>query len=56
MCFMSVAIDLIVQHIRDFLNNRLKVDQFPVPSSPSASPVHGSRRLNTTDGHFTRPH
>jgi hypothetical protein len=48
----AVAIDLIVQHIRDFLNNRVKVDGLSV----SPSPVHGSRRLNTADGHFTRPH
>jgi hypothetical protein len=54
--FVPVAIDLIVQHIRDFLNNRVKVDELSVPPSPSPSPVHGPRRLNTADGHFTRPH
>lgn len=55
----AVAIDLIVQHIREFLVNR-KEDQMrgedPVSPSPTASPVHGARRPNTPDVYFKRPH
>nr|CAD7446725.1 unnamed protein product [Timema bartmani] len=46
----AVAIDLIVQHIRDFLNNRNKREP---PCSPVPSPA---RRHTTADGQFTRPH
>lgn len=54
----TVAIDLIVQHIRDFLNNRNNATCVtPLPPSPAPSPVHGIRRYNTFDGvHFSRPH
>ncbi|CAG2057705.1 unnamed protein product [Timema podura] len=45
-----IAIDLIVQHIRDFLNNRNKREP---PCSPVPSPA---RRHTTADGQFTRPH
>ncbi|XP_067007513.1 uridine-cytidine kinase isoform X1 [Anabrus simplex] len=46
-----VAIDLIVQHIRDFLNNRGKTVEVPPPS-----PIQSPRRTANPDGHFTRPH
>ncbi|GLG99503.1 Uridine-cytidine kinase [Gryllus bimaculatus] len=47
----TVAIELIVQHIRDFLNNRVRKEEVLPPS-----PVHASWRTNPPDGHFTRPH
>lgn len=54
-----VAIDLIVQHIREFVVNR-KQDQMRneghASPSPATSPVHGVRRPNTPDVYFKRPH
>ncbi|GLV43706.1 Uridine-cytidine kinase [Carabus blaptoides fortunei] len=57
----TVAIDLIVQHIRDFLNNRIKHEERPPivseTPSPVRSPTHNpARRMNSGDGQFTRPH
>ncbi|KAJ1520772.1 hypothetical protein ONE63_003867 [Megalurothrips usitatus] len=55
----TVAIDLIVQHIREFLANRkqnqMKGEDQTTPS-PATSPVHGARRPNTPDVYFKRPH
>lgn len=57
--FFTVAIDLIVQHIREFVVNR-KQDQMRneghATPSPATSPVHGARRPNTPDMYFKRPH
>ncbi|XP_063229851.1 uridine-cytidine kinase isoform X2 [Bacillus rossius redtenbacheri] len=49
----TVAIELIVQHIQDFLSNRLQESSIP---SPAASPVHAPHRINHADTQFTRPH
>lgn len=55
-CF-AVAIDLIVQHIRDFLNNRSKQEQSQSETtsnsgqSPTPNAHPPARRVNSNEGH-----
>lgn len=54
----SVAIELIVQHIREFLSNRQKAAaQKTPPDSSNSSPSHQTaRRVNSNEGSLKRPH
>lgn len=60
--FYSVAIDLIVQHIREILNNRQRNSEERtievVPAAVTLTPTHSpAKRANSGgDGQFKRPH
>lgn len=69
--FLAVAIELIVQHIRDFLNNRGRSIETELQSnkvqtneeacddgsaSTPTSPVHGKKKLESHPHNMHRPH
>lgn len=51
----SVAIDLIVQHIREFLNNRQKAEALNSATAKMSNHIP-VMRVNSGDGHLKRPH
>lgn len=55
--FFPVAIDLIVQHIREFLNNRQKAEANNTSASNNVTSSHITlTRVSSGDGHLKRPH
>jgi len=51
-----VAIDLIVQHIREFLNNRQKADASNTTSTEKVTSHIALMRVSSGEGHLKRPH